>query len=63
MKIGDTLHGYCGGLFGDSYGDKTIEAVGRDWVVVRSERGVPGFFGGDLSELKEYLQPQDPERW
>jgi len=34
--IGKVLKGYCDGWFGrDGYGDKTIEAVGSDWVVVR----------------------------
>lgn len=37
VQVGDPLHGYCGGLFGrDHYDCGFIEAVGRDWVVLRS---------------------------
>ena len=33
---GKMCSGYCEGGFGrDGYGDKRIEAVGADWVVVR----------------------------
>lgn len=36
LRVGDLLEGYCDGWFGrDSYGDKRVEAVGADWVVVR----------------------------
>ena len=44
LCVGDKLYGYCGGFFGrDSYGEKTVEAVGRDWVVVREDDGDPNF--------------------
>jgi hypothetical protein len=34
--VGTVLRGYCEGWFGrDGYGDKTVEAVGSDWVLVR----------------------------
>jgi len=30
--------GFCGGMFGrDSYGPKTVLAIGRDWVVAREQ--------------------------
>lgn len=36
LKEGDLLYGYCNGFFGhDDYWDKTVEAVGPDWVVAR----------------------------
>lgn len=43
MYIGMLLYGYCDGYFGrDSYGNKRIEAIGHDWIVVR-ENGIPNF--------------------
>lgn len=42
LRVGDVLYGYCGGFFGrDSYGDKRVEAIGADWVIVRNQ--VTGF--------------------
>lgn len=42
LRVGGILYGYCGGFFGrDSYGEKRIEAIGADWVVVREEDGTP----------------------
>lgn len=36
-NLGKVIKGYCNGFFGrDSYGDKTIEAEGIDWIVARS---------------------------
>ena len=36
LRIGDVFHGYCGGAFGrDGFGDKRVEALGSDWVVIR----------------------------
>lgn len=44
LQVGDTLYGFCEGYFGrDSYSEKTVEAVGRDWVVAREEGGGPVF--------------------
>ena len=43
-RVGLLLKGYCNGYFGrDSYGDKRIEAIGADWVVVRVDDGEPDF--------------------
>lgn len=44
LRVGDLLHGYCGGRFGRdyySYQLKRVEAIGADWVVVRLENGEP----------------------
>jgi hypothetical protein len=42
--VGTRLHGFCGGYFGrDSYGEKVVEAVGSDWIVVREEDGTPNW--------------------
>jgi len=45
LAVGDVLGadddghaGFCGGMFGrDSYGPKTVLAIGRDWVVAREQ--------------------------
>lgn len=56
LRVGATLRGFCGGAFGrESYGDKTIEAIGPDWVVIRTEEGEVEFYAGDPKQLKEYL--------
>ena len=43
LEPGDVLSGFCEGYFGrDSYGEKIVVAMGRDWVVCR-EGGRPVF--------------------
>jgi hypothetical protein len=55
LKLGDRLIGYCGGWFGrDSYEDKTVEAIGPDWVIVRDDSGEPWCAFGDLTRLLEF---------
>jgi len=40
MKVGDVIHGFCGGYFGrDSYACRYIEAIGPDWIVTRNATG------------------------
>lgn len=47
VQVGDTLFGFCGGYFGrDSYEDKRVEAVGKDWIVCRDDRGEVHFARG-----------------
>lgn len=65
---GDTLYGFCHGAFGrDSYGDKVVIAVGRDWVLVRERTyAVPGdglvhVYQGDPADLEDYLIEEDEE--
>jgi hypothetical protein len=42
LRVGAVLHGFCHGAFGrDSYGDKRVEAIGADWIVVRNQNGLP----------------------
>lgn len=58
LRIGDVLHGYCGGAFGrDHYACSRVEAIGSDFVVVRevetAYRGV-WFSVGDPDSLAEY---------
>ena len=59
LRVGDVLYGFCGGWFGrDSYGDKRVEAIGADWVVVRDDTGAPQFAsessGWSIDTLCEY---------
>jgi len=54
LRVGDLLTGYCAGAFGrDSYGDKRVEAVGADWVVVR-EDGDPNLYTGPPDYLVQF---------
>ena len=59
IRVGTVLYGYCNGFFGrDSYGDKRVESIGADWVVVREENGMPDFayFAGRWkSKMQELL--------
>ena len=56
LCVGDTLRGFCGGAFGrESYGDKVVEGIGKDWVVAReTDTGQAQFYGGDPQLLEEY---------
>lgn len=60
LKVRDVLYGFCNGRFGrDSYSDKTVEAIGTDWVVVRYESGELGLYQGDPSVLRRYRSHPD----
>jgi hypothetical protein len=66
LRVGDILHGFCGGMFGrDSYEDKRVEAIGADWVVTRraDEFSTPAleFCAGDPERLRRYRQPEDSD--
>jgi hypothetical protein len=63
LKVGQTLYGYCGGVFGgDSYSTKRVEAVGFDWVVVREVYGDnPMFVRLSQSEMARLVE--DSEEW
>lgn len=59
LRVGDVLHGHCGGAFGrDSYGCKRVEALGADWVMCRVisgyDRAVPSAAFCPPAELIEY---------
>ncbi len=55
LRVGDLLHGYCGGNFGDSYADKRVEAIGANWVVAREiESGEVFFCAGPPERLCEF---------
>jgi hypothetical protein len=51
--IGTKLYGYCNGYFGEDYTEKVIEAVGKDWLVVRNDDGKPLF--GEFSSFDKLL--------
>lgn len=50
IKVGDVIHGYAFGIFGrDHYECSRVEAIGSDWVVVRTiEDGIPRFSSGGI---------------
>ena len=58
--IGKKLYGYCDGAFGESYNDKIIEAVGKDWVVAREEPFeelvIAQFCEGEFDTLEEAME-------
>jgi hypothetical protein len=58
LRVGIVLFGHCGGHFGrDSYGEKRVEAIGADWVVVRSfDTGLPEFAAVDPENLLLYTE-------
>ena len=58
LKVGDILYGFCNGLFGKFYGDKVVEAVGEDWVVVREGREplFANFLEWEIDSFNERLE-------
>jgi hypothetical protein len=55
VNVGTRLYGYCGGQFGrDSYDEKVVEAIGRDWVVVRDSMDDALFANVEPGGLAEY---------
>lgn len=57
--IGIKLYGYCDGAFGRNvdWGPKTIEAVSRDWIVVRDESGYTWFTNEVLpSKIASFIE-------
>lgn len=60
LKVGDVIYGYCHGEFGrDSYDDKTVELIGRDYVVYRYEGGSVGVWQGTPNDLAKYTAEPD----
>jgi hypothetical protein len=56
VRVGQVLHGYCGGFFGDSYDDKRVEAIGYDWVVCRDQAGRLFFGSSDGTPIEDTLK-------
>lgn len=62
LRVGDALHGFCGGTFGrDHYDCCHVEALGEDWVVVRDENGSVDFASGAdrLKGIGEYRRQSE----
>lgn len=65
LRVGTKLYGYCGGYFGELYGqpdqEHHVEAIGADWVVIRSSEGEALVATGIVPEdLLRYATPEDP---
>jgi hypothetical protein len=61
LRVGDVLYGYCNGNFdNDLYGDKRVEAIGADWVVVREDESVL-VYRGNPESLTRYRQKPDDQ--
>jgi hypothetical protein len=58
---GSILHGYCGGIFGESYGHKLVTKKGDGWINYEyldgPRQGRTGRHHGNVKELAEYLVP------
>lgn len=62
IEVGDLIKGFCFGNFGrDSYFDRTVEAVGSDWVVTRNIRDEVEMYHGDLMELAGDIQKSNED--
>jgi hypothetical protein len=60
LQVGDMLYGFCRGAFGrDSFDDKTVEAIGPDWVVCRTKDGHVAVYEGDPQDLTDYRTPEE----
>ena len=64
LQVGDTIYGFCGGLFGSSsYGPRLVVHIDRDWMVYRNEYGTYSIYNGDTDELVEFTQPEPYEEY
>lgn len=62
MRIGAILYGFETDVafVGFSHEDKTVEAMGIDWVILRgNESGQAYFHDGQPEDLEAYLVPED----
>jgi hypothetical protein len=42
IEVGDVIHGHAGGWFGrDHYSCGRVEAMGSDWLILRTYSGAP----------------------
>jgi hypothetical protein len=61
VRRNSVLHGYCGGLLGESYGHKIVTEVGHGYVVYKmidgQNSGSTNIYHGDIEDLAEYLVP------
>lgn len=64
LRVGTKLYGYCGGEFGNLYSRDAhhVEAVGADWVVIRTANGDARFTTGVVPEdLLRFAAPEDDD--
>ncbi len=61
IRVGDMLSGYCGGCFGESYGNKVVEGIGPDWIVVREGREVLMLAGDEKRTLENHIDEHPEE--
>jgi hypothetical protein len=61
VRKGSILHGYAGGVFGETYGHRLVTRKGDGWINVEyldgEHQGVIRRYHGNLKELAEYLVP------
>jgi hypothetical protein len=60
VRVGDVVDGFCGGLFGRGFwGPARVEAVGPDWMVARTEDGLP-WLAYDDDDAERDVGPGSP---
>lgn len=61
VRYGSILHGYCGGVFGESYSHKLVTEKGDGWINYEHldgpHQGHTHRYHGNIKELAEYLSP------
>lgn len=61
LRRNSILHGYCGGVFGESYGHKIVLEVGDGSIAYKhidgTHQGTTNQYHGDIEELAAYLVP------
>lgn len=61
LRVGDLLDGFCSGAFTLGPEQVRVEAIGADWVVVRStdDDAAAQFYSGSPEDLAQYVG----QRW
>ena len=61
LRVGDLLDGFCSGAFTLGPEQVRVEAIGADWVVVRStdDDAAAQFYSGSPEDLTQYVG----QRW
>lgn len=61
VRKGSILHGYAGGVFGETYGHRLVTEKGDDWINFEyldgPQEGQTGRHHGNVKWLAEYLVP------
>jgi len=58
FMVGEVIPGYCGGQFPGTWydDDLRVEAVGVDWIVLRTDSGGLQFYAGDHAALRRDVE-------